>query len=336
MLKQLVQALQNNEPLEEILRERLSLRDKVISLQNKDLSLLQKENTILSTRLKLSLDVITDSSNENLKQVPLRQNSKLQKSTALTKKSHPNDVNILNSEDYLTSGFVLHTLVDGNLKFSVYEFTKPEFAASKYKMKKNDLKFLGNNTIMFQFPTSIFSKEMKIQMKAVLKGQETVNWNTAFVDISQKLISVIKAYRDNNGKMIYKDIGNKLLILIGSKYVDSNKTKTTSVSSPGKNILVEAIQYPNDVSTNVMDGTGIGVFNELGVVKNPPLATLAVADMAKLLTEMKSAKLKHTSPGKITGRKRKTSLELHLATSLEKKRLKIDSENDEESNDEWK
>jgi hypothetical protein len=48
--------------------------------------------------LKLALDVITDSSNKNLKQVQLPQNSKLQKSTALTKKSHPNDVNIYSEE----------------------------------------------------------------------------------------------------------------------------------------------------------------------------------------------------------------------------------------------
>jgi hypothetical protein len=44
MLKQLVEALENTQPPEEVLRERLSLRDKVISLQNKDLFILEKEN----------------------------------------------------------------------------------------------------------------------------------------------------------------------------------------------------------------------------------------------------------------------------------------------------
>jgi hypothetical protein len=54
MLKQLLQSLENNKPLEDILRERLSLKDK-------DILLLQKENSILSGRLQLSLACICES-----------------------------------------------------------------------------------------------------------------------------------------------------------------------------------------------------------------------------------------------------------------------------------
>jgi hypothetical protein len=57
--------------------------------------------------------------------------------------------------------------------------------------------------------------------------------------------------------------------------------------------------------------------------------------MANILTELKSFKLKHVSPLEITTqRKRKSSLELHLASALEK-RFKLIGEVDEESNDEW-
>ena len=53
MLNQLVQALENNRPLEEILRRRLLLKDK-------DIQLLHQENAILSERLKLSFGVICE------------------------------------------------------------------------------------------------------------------------------------------------------------------------------------------------------------------------------------------------------------------------------------
>ena len=46
------------------------------------------------------------------------------------------------------------------------------------------------------FSCDLCSQTFFPRMKEVLKEQEIVNWNTAFVDISPKLISVIKAYRE--------------------------------------------------------------------------------------------------------------------------------------------
>jgi hypothetical protein len=66
---------------------------------------------------------------------------------------------------------------------------------------------------MIHFPTSTVSKEMKSQMKGVLRAEKIVNWNTAFVDITSRLISVIKNYRDNQRKNPYKHIANKLVDL---------------------------------------------------------------------------------------------------------------------------
>jgi|APCry1669189034_1035192.scaffolds.fasta_scaffold26536_4 hypothetical protein len=68
MLNQLIEAIKKNGPLEEILRQRLSLKDE-------DIKLLHQENAILSERLKLSFGVISEnhpeittknSSNNNL------------------------------------------------------------------------------------------------------------------------------------------------------------------------------------------------------------------------------------------------------------------------------
>ena len=53
MLKKLVQSLENNKPLENILRQRLSLKDQ-------DIDLLKMENSILSERLKFSLAVVCE------------------------------------------------------------------------------------------------------------------------------------------------------------------------------------------------------------------------------------------------------------------------------------
>lgn len=75
------------------------------------------------------------------------------------------------------------------------------------------------------------------------------------------------------------------------------------------------------------------------VYNKPPFGPIATENMANLLMEMKSFKLKHVSPVNIIlQRKRKNSLELHLASSLEKK-FKLDNENgdelDNENADEW-
>ena len=50
---------------------------------------------------------------------------------------------------------------------------------------------------MRHFPTSEVTKEIKNKMMGVLNTAKTINWNTAFVDVSPKLVAVIKEYRDN-------------------------------------------------------------------------------------------------------------------------------------------
>ncbi len=71
---------------------------------------------------------------------------------------------------------------------------------------------------------------MKSQMKGVLRAEKNVNWNTAFVDISARLISVITDYRDNQRKNPYKHIANKLANLKN----DREKTIKKQVVRPIK------------------------------------------------------------------------------------------------------
>ena len=58
----------------------------------------------------------------------------------------------------------------------------------------------GSQTLIINFPTSKVSKECKTHIKEALKEKKIVYWNTVFVDISSRLISVIAAYRDIQGK----------------------------------------------------------------------------------------------------------------------------------------
>lgn len=154
---------------------------------------------------------------------------------------------------------------------------------------------------------------MKSQMKGALRAVKIVNWNTAFVDITPRLISAITDYRDNQTKNPYKDIANKLQI-----YVDSPEIIEKQVARPSKvteSKLVSPTQN-DSVSEKV-------AYNK---------APIAIQNMANLLMEMKSSKLKHVSPITVQ-KKRKTSLELHLASSLEKKfRLENDNDNELENN----
>lgn len=304
--------MENNNPLEDLLRQRLSLKEK-------DIELLKKENTILSDRLRLSLAVICETdhitSNTSIGSSNLPPLCAISNNNHLLVESVPHVESVAHVElvAYTEAGFILHNVIDGTTKLTVFEFTGGDFASAKYKIKKNELKFLGYQTIMVHFPTSSVSKEMKSQMKGALRAVKIVNWNTAFVDITPRLISAITDYRDNQTKNPYKDIANKLQI-----YVDSPEIIEKQVARPSKvteSKLVSPTQN-DSVSEKV-------AYNK---------APIAIQNMANLLMEMKSSKLKHVSPITVQ-KKRKTSLELHLASSLEKKfRLENDNDNELENN----
>lgn len=108
---------------------------------------------------------------------------------------------------------------------SVFEFLQRDFISARFKILKNDLKFLGYQTIMRHFPTSEVTKEIKIKMMAVLKTAKTINWNTAFVDVSPKLVAVIKEYKDKHEIKPYKDLGNRLLLFLGQKYGENSNNR---------------------------------------------------------------------------------------------------------------
>lgn len=91
---------------------------------------------------------------------------------------------------------------------------------------------------------------MKSQMKGVLRAEKIVNWNTAFVDITPRLISAITDYRDNQTKNPYKHIANKLQI-----YVDSPEIIEKQVARPSKvteSKLVSPTQNGNVILFNYL------------------------------------------------------------------------------------
>ncbi len=110
---------------------------------------------------------------------------------------------------------------------SVYEFLQRDFVTARFKMKKNDLKFLGKQTLK-HFPTSEITEKMHIIMKGVDK---TVKIRTAFVDISKQLIAVIQEYRDNHKNTPYKDLGNKILSLTRQVSNDSGVFEQTAANA---------------------------------------------------------------------------------------------------------
>ncbi len=65
---------------------------------------------------------------------------------------------------YTEADFLIHTLIDGNITLSVFEFLQRDFVSARFKIMKNDLKFLGYQTIMRHFPTSAVTKEIKINL----------------------------------------------------------------------------------------------------------------------------------------------------------------------------
>ena len=328
MLKKLVESFENNKEIEEILRERLSLKDK-------DIALLKRENEIISQKLKLSIGVFRERP-EFIKEKLCGSESLSNPDSLIFKSdicgsealSNPDSL-ICKSVDYseagniyLILGFILHTIIDGNNQLPVFQFTGHQF---ELKIKKNDLKFLGYQTIMIHFPTSKVSKETKINLKQALKEEKLVFWNTAFVDISSRLISVIAAYRDKQGLTPYKNIANKLVDLTAASKESSIEKDQGIVSFL---TLVALIKVPDSFSS------GILVPSQNSGEISDRISAKTNFNMANLLLEMKSHKLKHLSPEKVdSGRKRKTSLEIHLATSLEKK-FKLANELANENGDE--
>ena len=310
MLKQLVESFENNNEIEEILRERLSLKDK-------DIALLKRENEIISQRLKLSIGVFRERP-EFIREKLCGGESISNPDTLICKSVDYSEAGNI----YLILGFILHTIIDGNNQLSVFRFTGHQF---ELKIKKNDLKFLGYQTIMIHFPTSKVSKETKINLKQALKEEKLVFWNTAFVDISSRLISVIAAYRDKQGLTPYKNIANKLVDLTAASKESSIEKDQGIVSFL---TLVALIKVPDSFSS------GILVPSQNSGEISDRISAKTNFNMANLLLEMKSHKLKHLSPEKVdSGRKRKTSLEIHLATSLEKK-FKLANELANENGDE--
>jgi len=156
-------------------------------------------------------------------------------------------------------------------------------------------------------------------MKGVLGAEKKVHWNTAFVDITPLLISMITNYRDNQRENPYKNIVNKLVDLPDLKS-DREKTIETELVAPTQNGNVILFNHVDSASEKV-------VYNKA------PFDPIITQKMANVLIEMNSCKLKHVSPVKRpVYRKRKTSSELHLASAI--KKFKFNNENGDELDNE--
>ena len=283
-MEELVQALQDNKPMEEVLRKR------ILNAQEANM-LLAEENKILLHRLNLSTTVITATGG---KQATLNDSRKRKAATLCAGLK----------TTIAQSGFNLIAVSDGELFLDVFEFLEPEFSGKRFKMKKNDLKFLGNDLLMFRFNKSAISKLMKTKIKVALDGSKVVYWNTAFVDVSAELITVIQGYKDGEGRNIYANIAKKLSSLIVTKLDNSAMTTSTAIripnaSSESQVTIADKASAPEEkrnegkCSYNVLQG----IFSGLIIVPVPTEKN----NMVALLNEMSQVKLRHISPLPKTG-----------------------------------